>query len=304
MKKNEAALSLLAGVFAVSLCMCLLWPGWAHSDSGIRLKNNPTLHSSSDEFPPPPHLPWSGAWWFEIANENDECDEEVKIVGTLTNDPFAQIGSKKGKTFFDGFKTDSTPPGTEALHYTLEDETTNTIFVFVDTDEDSNGCDFQGFELKVYICDTGPHCAWPACCDNWDHDTPCEPPTHEYKRTIEAFPDPLEGPAGHGSISGQVTDAATGDGLLAKIEINLIAGCVPDTPDTAVAVSRKTYTNLDGSGLYEEPNLPYGVYYVEAWVALKMDEGDIPLQMGYSVTVSEPTPNPIQNFPFTLPSGW
>lgn len=277
MKKNKAAGSLLACVLAISLGMFLLWPGPAFSESGINIISSVKIHSSTAPRPSP-YLPWEAVYRFRLRNYNDDCDEKVKIYlplhpsdphfPGLENDPGIPLGYKRGITELYGFSRSSGGPwGLPSISYMHEDTVSESIYFKVETGEDANGCDFQGFKLTAIVCDTGPHCKVPDCCDDYDDDRPCEGPT-PYTIHVEERATAITNPPGEGKIKVWVEHAVTHDPLHAAVIIMKdwsTGGCVPSVPDNAELWTILTTTVLSPPvewGTYETPGIPYGFYIV------------------------------------------
>lgn len=254
MQQTKAVRCISATILKVVLCLCVLFPVYAHSDSGIALKQNIGIWGTTSD--PPPDQMHESFYLLIIENNNDVCDEEVFITATLTP---KLIGVSK----FLGF-TDS--PGSPyigaSLHFDLEDEHEKANYFGIETGEDDNGCDFRGFTAAVTICDTGIFGFWG--CDSFDDDGLCEAPT-PYVQTITQEAGPVTQPEGSGRIYGHV-DNIDGDAILAKIFIIKDQyACIPGQPDNI----DKFYAEIPTSiyldpGYFETSGLPYGTYSVAA----------------------------------------
>jgi hypothetical protein len=243
--------------------LTLSTPGWC--TSGLELIGEIVMDSPTN--PPPSELTQT-TFHFNIRNSNSVCDEEMKFalqaVGGFVNDPKAERAgiSPKGYSKFLGFKRNlSDLFFSESLDFEIEDETTVTIYFAVETGEDSDGCDFNGFDVAFHLCDTGNHCFF--CCDTLiDGDRPCEEPT-PFSPKISVRAPQVAAATGTGKIYGHVTDASTGKGLLASISVRKKGNCVHGGPDNADTYSNNFNTNqVKDRGAYETGPLPYGTYEV------------------------------------------
>lgn len=266
MRRYRAAGSIPASILVIFLCMCVLLPGQAFPKSGIRIKQGITPDDATD--PPPAELK-ENIYYFKVKNKNQICDEAVKInlpIGGFKNDPLGTPLFPRGDAAFLGLKRNLSDPYSSSLSYEQKDETTKTIYLGVETNEDSNGCDFQGFQVTIRICDTGPHGLFT--CDDWHSDKPCESPTpHAPQLLVKA--EELPPPTGSGTIEGIVTKLSTGAGLLAAISIKKVGACVVGGPDNTDIYSGMTATHPfpPDKGEYEAVDLPYGNYKVTAIVS-------------------------------------
>jgi hypothetical protein len=281
MQQTRVVKAFSAIIFKVLLCLCVLLPVYAHSDSGIAIKQ--TLAISGASSAPPPDQTHESWYAFVIENNNDVCDEEVLI--SVVNFTPGFLGVAK----FLGF-TDSpgSPYDGNVLHFELEDETEKTIYFGVETGEDVNGCDFDHFAASVKVCDTGIHGFYG--CDAADADKPCEAPTPK-TQSITQEATPVAQPEGSGRIYGHV-DNSSGDSLLALIGIIKDGFCVPGQPDNTdkfigQVTTSQYYPNV---GYYEATNLPYGTYSVTA-----QRDGSLQLQ---TVTLTIANPDAQANFTF------
>ncbi len=248
-------------VLTVSMSMHL--PTQVFAGSGIRVNEEIKMEDASN---PQPDKTEMTTFSFKIRNTNNVCNEDVKIGAPLAkpvivNDPRASRDGvlAKGKVTFLGFKRRAIEPLSTELNFEVVDETTETVFFDVESGEDSNGCDFQAFEVNVRVCDTGPKCFF--CCDHFDG--PCEGPTpHTLKYHVDAVK--VATPSGTGKISGKVTNN-NGVGSHARVLIRKIGTCVPDGPDDENTFRQELSTNrITDRGSYSAENLPFGNYDVTA----------------------------------------
>lgn len=256
MRNSMAARFLLAGVCTISLFICFLLPGPALSESGIHKKKEINIGGGQTVHPVDMH---HIGFYCIIENTNTKCNEDVIITMDECNPE-----NSRGKADFLGFSQAEQPgpPYVEPLVIPdFEDETERTIYFTVETGEDSDGCDLKSFDMKIYVCDTGPFGFFD--CDKSDDD--CEALTPlTFKKHIDA----IDGsqPTGQGSISGWVTDSE-GKGLHTGIHVRKVAGCLPGELDNTVIYDETWGTRKDepDRGYYEARSIPFGSYEVTAF---------------------------------------
>ena len=259
MKNVPKHTSLLNFVRVVSLLLLLaplFAPQLASGDSGIRIAHHLVMQAGSS---PPPHQTRETIFWFEIANNNDECDEEVFIK----LDSFSFSG---GTATFLGFKNNLEEGYQSNLTIDMPDDVPpHRIFFGVETGEDASGCDFDSFDVRVVVCDDGPF-GW-FTCDLWDAEfaVRCEPPTPIIVKThVNSAPTPPS--TGERRVFGIVVRQDTNQPLDASIELKKTGSCLIGQPDNAVTFTRveNTFITLGQTGRFDFRNFPDGTYEATA----------------------------------------
>jgi hypothetical protein len=269
--------------------LTLTTPGWCKS--GLELSGGIVMDSPTN--PPPSELSQT-TFHLNIHNDNWICDEEMKFALSLirgfVNDPMADRDGllPKGYAKFLGFQRNPGDPFSDDLKFEIVDETTVSIYFAVETGEDSEGCDFNGFDVTLRLCDTGDHCFF--CCDNYQLDRPCEGPT-PFSPNYSVTAVQVASASGTATIYGYVTEASTGRGLHASITVRKAGNCVLGGPDNTDSYQLHLDTNrVADRGAYEAGPLPYGNYVV---VAVK--DG---IRQSKPVSITAGTPNVEVNFTF------
>ena len=242
-------------IVKIVLCLCLLFPVYAHSASGISIKQNISISGATTE--PPPHQTFESFYALIIENTNDVCDEGVLI--SVEMPPLSQ----KGYSQLLGF-TDS-PGGPymgNIMNFEMEDQTEKTIYFGVETGETDAGCDFRSFKAVVTVCDNGIFGMWG--CDAADADGACEVKT-PFIQPITQDAAPVDQPQGIGRIYGVVD--ANGYGIPALISLDKdILACIHGEPDNIQKYTEVfTASKAIDPGSYDAAGLPLGVYNVSAW---------------------------------------
>ena len=257
---------ILVSLVLINLFMLFQTKKKVQAESGVTLASRVEMEEGSN---PPPSQTRVNTFSFEINNNHFFCGERVKISAPiafrlLVNDPFTERDglSKKGNSRFVGFKESAGGEPLDELVIDIATDETKTVLFDVETGEDSDGCDFQAFRVRVLVCDTGPKCFF--CCD-WI-DPPCESPTpYRIDEFIEA--ESVGIPTGTGRISGRVSDE-NGRGLRARVRALKLGSCVPQDIDNEQTFNLEATATEGGfganRGTYEINDLPFGVYRITA----------------------------------------
>ena len=257
----------LISLVLINLFIFIEWQRRVYAESGVTLASGVEMEDGTN---PPPSQTRVNTFSFEINNNHFLCGERVKIsaplaLQLLVNDPFTErdgVAGRKGSSRFVGFKETSGGEPLDELVVDVSSNETKTVLFDVETGEDSDGCDFQAFRVRVRVCDTGPKCFF--CCD-W-LDPPCESPTpFRIDEIIEA--EAADIPTGTGMLSGRVTNA-NGRGLRARVRAVKLGSCVPRDIDNDQTFNLEATATEGGfganRGVYEINDLPFGVYQITA----------------------------------------
>lgn len=258
----------------------------ALADSGVICHDDCTPHLVSGAEPTRTDTMVS-TWQFTIENCNLVCNEDTKVsVKGFMNDPVAdsnQLG-KQGHAEMKGiYKAGGSPSGS-SVEWNFEDESTQNMRFDVETGEDEDGCDFQGFDVTVVVCDTG------GGCDIFP-DGPCENPT-AYHHTIQVRPDELATSPGTATLVGHVTKTVLNKvvGVEATLFVVKTSACVMGDVDNLTPYAEAQIHSDPAwkptAGDYSLGDLPAGAYKVVARVDGSTQSQNVTINNGSTVTVN------------------
>ena len=220
-----------------------------------------------------------------LENTNDVCNEDTRVSAPVfVNDPVVDGTSitKRGSAQLVGLYRGSGSPASK-VEWNFEDESKATVYIDVLTGEDTNGCDFQGFDMKVVVCDFGGGC-------DYVPDGPCEKATAFTTDVSLRAPEAVEVP-GTATVIGTVTKTVGPAQIGAAATLTFIKtnGCLVGEPDDPTQFVDKNIDTdkpwQDTAGQYTASALPAGQYKVLARVDAEVQTVNLTISAGSTQTL-------------------